>query len=238
VTELVEGESLRQYIQRRAPVAPEEAIDLVRKIADGLAYCHANGVIHRDLKPENILISKEGQPVIMDFGLALTKGSHRVTYSNLSATAGTPEYMAPEQVEGQRGDARTDIYASGVILYEMLSGQAPFTGDNNLAIMARHLEGVVPRLDHVQTGISIQLAAIVARCLQRNPDQRYASMNELLAALDHPEDADLTILEKAAPVAKLPGFWKSQVFRGIMAALLILVILVFFAYIAQTLRFH
>ena len=82
-----------------------------------------NDVVHRDLKPENILVRPDGQPVIIDFGLALTKKSHRVTYANLTATAGTPEYMAPEQVEGQRGDARTDIYALGIILFEMREGQ-------------------------------------------------------------------------------------------------------------------
>ena len=97
----------------------------MRKIAEGMAYCHDHDVVHRDLKPENILITAEGQPVIMDFGLALTKGSHRVTYANLSATAGTPDYMAPEQIEGQRGDPRTDLYALGTILYEMLSGDCP-----------------------------------------------------------------------------------------------------------------
>jgi serine/threonine-protein kinase len=105
---------------------PEKAVDLARKIAEGMAYCHELGVIHRDLKPENIILTSEGQPVIMDFGLALTKGSHRVTYSNLTAAAGTPDYMAPEQIEGQRGDPQTDVYALGTILYEMLSGKTPF----------------------------------------------------------------------------------------------------------------
>ena len=87
--------------------------------------------------------------MIMDFGLALTKGSHRVTYSNLSATMGTPDYMAPEQIEGQRGDARTDVYALGTILFELLSGRVPFTGDSQLAIMAQHAQGTPPRLDRL-----------------------------------------------------------------------------------------
>ena len=100
----------------------------MRGIADGVAYCHEHDVIHRDLKPENILVETDGQPVILDFGLALIKGSHRVTYANLTGTAGTPDYMAPEQIEGQRGDARTDIYALGTILYEMLAGEPPFQG--------------------------------------------------------------------------------------------------------------
>jgi eukaryotic-like serine/threonine-protein kinase len=116
VSELVQGDSLRHLIKASAPMPPDRALPIVRKIADGMAYCHENAVIHRDFKPENIFVTAEGQPVIRDFGLALTKGAHRVTYSNLSATMGTPDYMALEQVEGKRGDARTDIYALGTIL--------------------------------------------------------------------------------------------------------------------------
>src|SRR5512144_892570 len=112
-TELVKGQSLRQIIAASAPLPLDQAVPLVRKIAEGMAFCHDHGVVHRDLKPENVLVTAEGQPVIMDFGLALTKSSHRVTYANLSATAGTPDYMAPEQIEGQRGDPRTDLYALG-----------------------------------------------------------------------------------------------------------------------------
>ena len=196
VTEFVNGQSLRALIETSAPLPQEQALSLIRKIADGMAYCHKNDVIHRDLKPENILITTDGQPVIMDFGLALTKGAHRVTYSNLSATMGTPDYMAPEQIEGQRGDQRTDVYALGTIMYEMLVGKMPFTGDNNMAIMAQHLNGTAPRLDRVNTSISPQLAAIVATCLARNPDDRYPDMTALIEILDHSENADLTILEK------------------------------------------
>lgn len=198
VTEFVDGQSLRTLIESSAPFPPEQAIALIRQIADGMAYCHKNEVIHRDLKPENILITADGQPVIMDFGLALTKGAHRVTYSNLSATMGTPDYMAPEQIEGQRGDQRTDIYALGTILYEALAGKTPFTGDSNMAVMAQHLNNVAPRLDRVNPSISQQLAAIVATCLARNPNDRYADMSALIEALDHPETADLSILEKSA----------------------------------------
>ena len=196
VTEFVNGQSLRALIETSAPFPQEQVLSLIRKIADGMAYCHKNDVIHRDLKPENILITTDGQPVIMDFGLALTKGAHRVTYSNLSATMGTPDYMAPEQIEGQRGDQRTDVYALGTIMYEMLVGKMPFTGDNNMAIMAQHLNGTAPRLDRVNTSISPQLAAIVATCLARNPDDRYPDMTALIEILDHSENADLTILEK------------------------------------------
>jgi serine/threonine-protein kinase len=153
VTELVEGISLRKLIETSAPLPSDQAIDLVRKIADGLAYCHENEVIHRDLKPENILVTSKGQPVLIDFGLALTKGSHRITYANITAAAGTPDYMAPEQIDGHRGDARTDIYALGTILFELLAGRTPFQGDTNLAVMAQHLQGRLPRLDVLQPGV-------------------------------------------------------------------------------------
>src|SRR5215470_11429162 len=169
VTELVEGRSLRDIIKEQAPLPTDRALNLTKKIADGMAYCHEHDVIHRDLKPENILISNDGQPVILDFGLALTKGARRVTYANFSGTAGTPDYMAPEQIEGQRGDQRTDIYALGTMLYEMLAGVVPFTGDNTMAVMAQQLRGAVPRLDKEVKGISPQLAAVVARSIQKNP---------------------------------------------------------------------
>jgi serine/threonine-protein kinase len=238
VTELVVGQSLRQLVETSAPMPPEQAVALVRKIADGMAHCHEHGVIHRDLKPENILITSEGQPVIMDFGLALTKGAHRVTYSNLSATMGTPDYMAPEQVDGQRGDARTDVYALGTILFELLAGKTPFTGDNNLAVMALHLNGTPPRLDRMQSGVSPQLAAIVARCLQRDPRDRYPDMRALIEALDHPETADLALLEKApapTPTAMM-SFWRSPTVKAVALSVLIMLAIVALAFAFQSIR--
>jgi serine/threonine protein kinase len=236
-TEFVDGQSLRTLIEDSAPLPSEQAVALIRKIADGMAYCHKNDVIHRDLKPENILITTDGQPVIMDFGLALTKGAHRVTYSNLSATMGTPDYMAPEQIEGQRGDQRTDVYALGTILYEMLAGKTPFTGDTSMAVMAQHLNGTAPRLDRINQSISPQLAAIVARCLARNPDERYANMAALMDALDHPENVDVTILEKInTPTGFSLSLEQMQAVKGILIALAILAALIVLALFLQ--QFH
>jgi serine/threonine protein kinase len=235
-TEFIDGQSLRQMIETAAPMPPDQAVDIVRKIADGMAYCHENGVIHRDLKPENILVTAEGQPMIMDFGLALTKGAHRVTYANLSATAGTPDYMAPEQVEGHRGDQRTDIYALGTILFEMLTGKTPFTGDNNLAVMAQHLQGSAPRLDRVQPGVTPELAAIVAKSLQRAPDDRYPDMRAFIQALDHPETADVTILDQATGVGAAESFWNSTAFKALIVSFLVILIIVVLAFLLQSLR--
>jgi serine/threonine-protein kinase len=234
VTEFVDGESLRALIETSAPLPPDQAVSLIRKIADGMDYCHKNDVIHRDLKPENILITSDGQPVIMDFGLALTKGSHRVTYSNLSATMGTPDYMAPEQIEGQRGDQRTDLYALGTILYELLVGTPPFSGDSNMVVMAQHLNNTAPRLDHVNPSIPPQLAAIVAACLARNPTDRYADMTALIQDLDHPENADLTILEKInTPSNSAMTLTQRQIIQAILIALGIMGGLILLAFVLQ-----
>jgi eukaryotic-like serine/threonine-protein kinase len=238
-TELIKGKSLRDLMAASAPFPPDQAVPLMRKIAEGMAYCHAHGVVHRDLKPENILVTDDGQPVIMDFGLALTKDSHRVTYANLSATAGTPDYMAPEQIEGQRGDPRTDLYALGTMFYEMLSGTLPFSADNNFAVMQLHLNGVAPRLDKVQPAVSPELAAIVAQCLQRDPDDRYADLNAFIAALDHPETADLSLLDQEAitTVAEIP-WYRSSAVKAIATAFIILAVIVVLAVVLQSVRAH
>ena len=239
VTELVKGKSLRDIMAASAPLPPDQAVPLMRRIAEGMAYCHDHDVVHRDLKPENILVTDEGQPIIMDFGLALTKGSHRVTYANLSATAGTPDYMAPEQIEGQRGDARTDLYALGTLFYEMLSGALPLSADNNFAVMQLHLNGVAPRLDKVQPAVSPELAAIVAKCLQRDPDDRYADMSAFIEALDHPETVDLSLLDQEAitTVADIP-WYRSSAVKAIATALVILVVIVILAVVLQSARPH
>ncbi len=236
-TEFVQGKLLRDVIATSAPMPPAQAVTFTRQIAEGMAYCHDNGVVHRDLKPENILITADGQPVIMDFGLALTKSARRVTYANLSATAGTPDYMAPEQIEGQRGDPRTDLYALGTMLYEMLAGQAPFTADNNFAVMQLHLNGVAPRLDHIRSDVSPQLAAIVAKCLQRKPDDRYADLHAFIEALDHPEKADLSLLDRAAvtTVDEIP-WYRSPAVRAVAIAFAIMIVIVILAIALQSVR--
>jgi eukaryotic-like serine/threonine-protein kinase len=236
VAEMVNGRSLREIIDRDAPLSPELAVAYIRKIADGVAYCHAQGVIHRDLKPENVLVTSEGQPVIIDFGLALTAGGRRVTYPNFSGMAGTPEYMAPEQVEGKRGDARTDIYALGVILYEMLAGRPPFQADTPVATMGQHLYGKVQRLDRVRPEVGTPLAAVVGKCLQRDPEKRFATVDELLRALDHPEGVDPSILDDAAEDAY--PIWKNPYVVGIIAGVLVLAGLALLALLLQQLRPH
>jgi len=238
VMEYINGQSLRAFLDSTGPLPPEKAVALTRKIAEGMAYCHNNNVIHRDIKPENILITPEGQPVIMDFGLALNNSSHRVTYSNLSALMGTPDYMAPEQIEGRRGDQRTDIYALGTIFYEMLSGKTPFTGDTNMAVMAQHLNNTAPRLDRIKPGVPAKLAAIAARCLSRVPEERFADMPALIQALDHPETVDLAILEidqKNNPAIG-DDLLQSPTIKAIGISILIMLAFLTLAFLLQELR--
>ena len=239
VTEFVHGESLRTLMEKSGSFPTEQVVALIQKLANGMAYCHKNEVIHRDLKPENILITSDGQPIIMDFGLALTKDSHRVTYSNLSATMGTPDYMSPEQIEGQRGDQRTDIYALGTIMYEMLAGRTPFTGDTPMAVMAQHLNNTAPRLDKVNPSISTQVAAIVATCLARNPEDRYPTMDALMAALENPEAVNISILDQSSTPTKPSSnlsLTTQQTIKGVAIAVGIIIVLVLLSLGLQTLR--
>lgn len=236
VTAFLDGKSLRDIISESAPLPPEQVVPIISKIAAGMAYCHANSIIHRDLKPENIIVSADGQPVIMDFGLALTKKAHRVTYSNLSATMGTPDYMAPEQIEGQRGDQRTDIYAVGTMLFEMLSGQVPFTGDSNLAVMAQRMNKAAPRLDRLQPAVPASLAAVAARCLQHDLTQRFQTMEELVAALEHPETVDLSVLERSGGPTRWQAMLHSTAVKATLASIAIIGVIIFLAFFLQGLK--
>ena len=236
VTEFIVGKSMRDIVKESAPYSANDAIQLIRKVADGIAYCHDNGIVHRDIKPENILITGDGQPIILDFGLALTKNSYRVTYANLSSTAGTPDYMAPEQVEGQRGDQCTDLYAVGIMLFELLTGHVPFSGDNNIAVMSQHLRGPIPRLDKEQPGVSPQLAAVVMRCLQREPKDRYSDLHTFIFDLDHLNDVDIAILETSSKIKK-PSLWDRLPFlKPVSSAIIILLLIIILAVILQSVR--
>ena len=130
VLEYIEGQSLRRYLKEHGPLPVDQVLAIGLQLTDTLEYVHQQGVVHRDVKPENILIARDGRVTLTDFGIAARIGSRRVTLSHLSDVVGTPDYMAPEQVRGERGDARTDVYALGVLLFELLTGVVPYpTGD-------------------------------------------------------------------------------------------------------------
>jgi serine/threonine protein kinase len=187
VLEYVDGTLLREYLRQKAPLPPDEAVRIAVQLADALQYCHEHGVVHRDLKPENILIEADGTVKLVDFGIALLQGARRLTFRRLSSGFGTPDYMAPEQVQGERGDARTDIYALGVMLFEMLTGDVPYHGDSPLAVMSQRVTTDAPLLRRKRSDSLPALEAVVWRALRREPAERYASMALLREDLLHPD---------------------------------------------------
>jgi serine/threonine protein kinase len=191
VTEYIEGETLRAYLSAHAPLPVVEAVHVLDQLCEAVAYFHQRGVFHRDLKPENILITPAGDVTIVDFGIALLRGARRITWAGLSAAIGTPDYMAPEQIQGKRGDARTDIYALGAIGYELLCGEPPHTGDNPLAVMSQHLYGTIHPLTEVNPAVPPALDAVIQRALRRQPDDRYQTAEEFRQALLRYPEADI-----------------------------------------------
>ncbi len=179
VMEWVDGKLLRNDLTgaRKLPPGARRA-HLRRSFCDALDYIHTHGVVHRDLKPENIMVDPEDNIKLIDFGIAGNEGSRRLTFAKLSNVMGTPDYISPEQVKGKRGDGRSDIYAMGVMLYEMLTGKAPFTGNNPFLIMNdRLLNNPMPPRE-VDPSISPALQEIIYRALERDPKNRYATARE------------------------------------------------------------
>jgi eukaryotic-like serine/threonine-protein kinase len=187
VLEYIEGQSLREYLRAHAPLPVDDALHIAIELAQTLEYVHGQGVVHRDLKPENLLITQQGQVKLADFGIALRLASRRLTFSHLSNAVGTPDYMAPEQVRGQRGDARTDVYALGVLLYELLTGRVPYPAEDALEAMRRKVETEPALVRKMRPQVSAPVEAIVYRALRRQPDERYSSMAELQHDLEHLE---------------------------------------------------
>jgi serine/threonine-protein kinase len=205
--EYVDGVTLREVLRRDGRLSVPRAVDIADQLADAMASAHALGICHRDLKPENVLVTPQGRVVVTDFGIALMEGARRLTWRWLTSTMGTPDYMAPEQIEGKRGDARTDVYALGIMLFEMLAGRVPWEGDNPLAVMSQHVNAPVPSLREIDPAIPPPLEAIVRKCLRKDPAERYADGGELRRDLDSWQDLDLSTFvfgeEKApSPVAK------------------------------------
>jgi eukaryotic-like serine/threonine-protein kinase len=187
VMEWVDGKLLRQLLQQERKLPLEQTVSILLQISDVLEYVHKHDVVHRDLKPENVMIDDQGRIKLIDFGIAASAGARRLTFANFSKTMGTPDYISPEQVKGKRGDVRSDIYALGVMLYEMSTGALPFSGPNPFAVMnSRLLNSPVPPRE-LNPEISPQLQEIIYRALEREPKNRYANVRELAWDLQHQE---------------------------------------------------
>src|SRR5690348_13331927 len=180
--EYIEGSDLRSIILEKKRFPPAEAVEIMLQVCRALEAVHAVGVIHRDLKPQNIMRDKQGRVVVMDFGLARLVESNGMTQTG--ALVGTMEYMSPEQALGSALDHRSDLFTLGLIFYELLTGKMPFAADSALASLIRRTqERALPVTQHDRT-IPASLANIVAKCMERDPKQRYQNTTELLADLE------------------------------------------------------
>jgi eukaryotic-like serine/threonine-protein kinase len=183
--EFVEGRSLRA-IMGKEPLPREKAIDVGLQVGGALAYLESKKIVHRDIKPENILLTPEGRVKILDFGIALNDASRRLTWAGLSATLGTPDYMAPEQIRGRRGDARTDVYALGILLYEMLTASLPFESGNPRALLRAKASEEPRPPTYYLPGFDPHLEAIIMKAIERDPRERYESAAHLCTDLRNP----------------------------------------------------
>ena len=216
----VEGETVREKIQREGQLSVTDALRLAREVAEALAYAHKHGIIHRDIKPGNILINS-GHALLADFGIARAVGSEGEALTKTGLAVGTPQYMAPEQSSGDREiDGRSDVYAVGAILYEMIAGEPPFTGPNARAILTRSMTESPRSLTSSRAGLSPAVEAVVAKTLAKSPADRYATADELAAALDQTMDqvrsGSMTPVSTPVPAASPIG--KSWAIFGISTA--------------------
>lgn len=179
VMELVEGITLKRFIERKGHLEIKEAVGISIQIAQGMEAAHANHIIHRDIKPQNIIISREGKVKVTDFGIAKAATSNTVTQNAI----GSVHYLSPEQARGGYSDERSDIYSLGVTLYEMLTGRVPFAGDNTVSVALLHIQGEATPVRELNPSVSVSLDKIVQKCMQKKQERRYQSASELIQDL-------------------------------------------------------
>ena len=198
VMELVEGITLKHYIEKKIRLTAKEAVSIAIQVSMGIEAAHNNGIIHRDIKPQNIIISKEGKVKVADFGIAKAATSNTVT----SHAMGSVHYTSPEQARGGYSDAKSDIYSIGITLFEMITGHVPFDGETTVAVAIKHIQEEMPSPRVYVPDVPISVEQIIAKCCQKNPDRRYANVGQLIRDLKHsltnPDDEFVVIQEPAS----------------------------------------
>jgi eukaryotic-like serine/threonine-protein kinase len=199
VMELIDGRNLKDLIRDEAPLTTERAFAIGQAIASALAFAHQRGLIHRDIKPQNILVSPDGSVHVADFGIARSAASSQVTRTGV--VLGTAHYLSPEQAQGQPASAASDIYALGIVLFEMLTGNLPFDADNALAVAMKQVHELPPSPNKLNPDISPGAAAVVLRALNKDPGERYRSAAEFGLAMQQQEPPSVEQATAVQPLA-------------------------------------
>ncbi len=207
-----------------------EVLHILLQVGDALAYAHEHGVIHRDIKPENIMLLENGDIKVCDFGIALLAGEHRVRWRGFSSPIGTPDYMALELLWGEPGSVQSDIYAVGVVLYELLCGRTPFEEHDGFELVTRHISHDPPGILEFNPSLSPALATVVMRAIRRDPGKRYASMPDLLHDLGHLDE--VTAVNYIPDLPRIGGRYR-QVIRIALITLIVCLCIIAFGVLAQ-----
>ena len=232
VLEYLRGRTLRAAMKENAPelLPTTEVIRILLHVCEALTYAHEHGVIHRDIKPDNIMLLENGEVKLLDFGIAVLEGERRAMWQGFSSLVGTPDYMAPELWSGPPGSVQSDIYAVGVVLYELLCGRTPFDEHDGFALVTRHISHDPPEILEFNPALSPALATVAMRVVRRDPGKRYASIQDLLHDLGHLDEVRAVNYSPDPP--KIGGRYR-QVIRIALIVLVVCLAIIAFGMFAQ-----